>query len=410
MIRRWLISLLFASSLIAALLSVAFMPPPVPLYDTNPGTSGLVSCWDLNEASGTRFQNAGSGSNDLTDNNTVTQNTGLVGNAAQFTAANLETLSKADNASLDPGTNSFTATLWVYFDSFESANVTILSKYGAAGNRSYIIEHTFGSNRMNFSVSSDGTALHTVTANNFGAVPLSTWTFVAVWYDASNSQIGIRVNNSTPNTTSHSGGIYDGNAAFKLGAYLTEYMSGRIDTTNYWSRLLNSSEIDWLYNSGSGRACADIQDPTATPTNTLTPTPTYTLTPTSTATYTLTPSNTPTDTPTATLTPSLTPTWTLTPSDTPTNTLTPTETLTPTPTYTPGGPTITPTFTVTPSPTIDFCVYGIVDDGTDYCIRRTFTYGEMAITGAVLFLGSIVGLAVIVQYLVPKRIADVSDK
>ena len=63
--------------------------------------TNLIAYWKLDEASGTR--NDSKGANHLTDNNTVTQAVGKVGNAAQFTLANSEYLSIADNADLSAG-------------------------------------------------------------------------------------------------------------------------------------------------------------------------------------------------------------------------------------------------------------------------------------------------------------------
>ena len=80
--------------------------------------NGLVSWWDLDEASGTRFDShTANDVNDLTDNNTVTQATGKVGNAAQFTAANLEHLSKSSASNLGADDRDFTWAQWIYLDS-----------------------------------------------------------------------------------------------------------------------------------------------------------------------------------------------------------------------------------------------------------------------------------------------------
>lgn len=81
---------------------------------------GLVSYWKLEEANGARVDSVVASGNDLTDNNTVTQAVGVLGNAAQFTAANSESLSHADNASLGTGDIDFTVASWVYFDSLTS--------------------------------------------------------------------------------------------------------------------------------------------------------------------------------------------------------------------------------------------------------------------------------------------------
>ena len=102
---------------------------------------------------------------------------------------------------------------------------------------------------------------------------------------------------------------------------------------------------------------------TVTPTKTVTPTVTRTVTPT--VTPTNTPTVTPTNTPTKTVTPTVTPTNTPTPSVT--TTVTPTVTTTPTKTVT---PTVTPTKTVTPTvtPTPSFTPFFSISAGTDYTV------------------------------------------
>ena len=73
-------------------------------------TDNLIAFWELEEASGTR--NDAHGSNHLTDNNTVAQGTGKVGNCADFELDNSEYLSIADNAALSVGDEDFTIQAW----------------------------------------------------------------------------------------------------------------------------------------------------------------------------------------------------------------------------------------------------------------------------------------------------------
>ena len=75
-------------------------------------TDGLVSCWDLDEASGTRYD--AYGTNDLTDYNTVGQAAGVNGYAGSFISANSEYLAHSDNADLSTGNIDFTVMAWVY--------------------------------------------------------------------------------------------------------------------------------------------------------------------------------------------------------------------------------------------------------------------------------------------------------
>src|SRR6185437_5439414 len=92
-----------------------------------------ISFWELEEASGTRIDAVTASGNDLTDNNTVTQGTGIVGNCGQFTKVNSESLSRASNASLQ-FTGSWSITAWFLKDS-EPATMIVVAKNNGAGAR-----------------------------------------------------------------------------------------------------------------------------------------------------------------------------------------------------------------------------------------------------------------------------------
>jgi hypothetical protein len=75
-------------------------------------------------------------------------------------------------------------------------------------------------------------------------------------HDATGNTIGISVNAGTVNTTSFSGGIFDGTTAFLIGSRSgATYMNGRIDEVGVWKKLLSASELTELYNSGAGKTC-----------------------------------------------------------------------------------------------------------------------------------------------------------
>jgi hypothetical protein len=327
---RSLIIVLLAAVLIGLLaLPVQAAPLQTP---SNPGTTNLISWWSLDETSGIRYDSHGT--NNLTDNNTVGYQSGIIYNAADFIQANSESLSVSDNTSYDIGTSGFTFCAWSYFSSL-SGYPTILSKI-SSDNFEYEIEYNYPTgSKLNFSVSNDGSVrIGNVTVD----ISINTWYFVCVWFDYGNGT-GIQINNGTPQTASYTGAVRIGTAPFRIGASNNNnFFSGKIDEVVFYKKVLSTDEREWLYNSGAGRQYCEVADScaTATPTNTATNTATNTPTNTATHTATFTPSNTPTNTATHTAT--------FTPSDTPTNTAT--ETLTPTET---GTPTLTPTITRTPT-------------------------------------------------------------
>lgn len=231
---------------------------------------GLVSMWELEEASGARAD--AHGTNTLTDNNTVTQATGKVGSAAQFTSANSEYLSITDNASISTGDIDWWVAAWVYPDSL-TGDPTIASRWNAStGNREYWLGYLSTSGRYALQVSPDGTSSGntTVSANNRGAASTGAWDFVMAWHDSVNNTINIRVNHGTPDPAAHSTGVFDSAATFRLGALisgagsLTEFWNGRMDQAAFGKSpalgiaALADEISSVLYGGGNGVTYAGI--------------------------------------------------------------------------------------------------------------------------------------------------------
>jgi RHS repeat-associated protein len=229
----------------------------------NPGTSGLVSWWSLNEASGMR--NDSYGANHLSDNATVTSTTGIKGNAASFTAASQQYLSIADNASVSVGNIDFTYCGWTYLNT-KTAYRTLVSKWeGTPNNREFYIDYASDSDRFVFGVSSDGNASQiSVAANNFGSPSTSTWYYICAWHDAVANTVNIQVNNGAINSASWTLGVFDGAAPLNIGrngGMIVSYHDGKTDEVTFYKRALTAAERSWLYNNGMGRTYSDLISP-----------------------------------------------------------------------------------------------------------------------------------------------------
>ena len=215
--------------------------------------NGLVAFWKLDEASGTRYDAVGS--NHLTDVNTVGQADGKIGKAALFVAANDEYLSIADNADLSMGDIDFTVALWLYLDNKDDNRYPIGKR--SSTSFEYHLAFPVVTDRLRFYVSSDGTidGLSSVYADSFGSPPTTTWMLVIMWHSADDNKIYIRVNNGPIDSADHSGGVWDGNAQFRLGTLelSVEYLDGRMDAVGIWKRLLTADEQDELWDNGDGK-------------------------------------------------------------------------------------------------------------------------------------------------------------
>jgi hypothetical protein len=345
--RRLLVVLAMPLFLIIAVAS-AFTVQAAPLQQTNPGTTGLVAWWPMNEASGTREDVHGS--SDLTDNNTVLSTTGVQGNAALFVAANTEYLSITDNADLSAGDIAFSIFGWVRRDSATATQV-FWSKFGS--------EYQFYYGSPNVVWRTGGTTLSS------GAPASGAFNFVVMWHDPSTDLIYLQINNGTVVSTAFSSGIPDSTEPFRVGRNSGGfYCDCAVDELAIAKRVYTSDERTWLYNSGAGRSYSDLIAPTATPTSTNTSTPTATSTSTA--------------TPTVTYTPSMTPT----PTNTPTNTPTPTSTA-----------------------TLSISEFGTLPvDGSAYEIRRVVDYGQIGVfTGLIavcLLLVSVLWTLILVALMI----------
>jgi hypothetical protein len=244
----------------------AAVPPATSnfLVDTNNSlSSGLISYWKLEEASGSRTDSKGS--NSLASNG-VTSSVGVKNNAGLFTEASSQYLNTADNSSLSTGDADFTIAGWVYMNSkatFNAAN-TIVGKWNyAAGQREYILFYSgFGApftvDRFQFAVSPDGTNVATVAANALGSPSTGVWYFIVAWHDSVANTVNIQINNGTVNSVATSTGVLDGTSEFDIGRFQSQnYWNGRIDEVGFWKRVLTNTERTDLYNSGNGNTCSN---------------------------------------------------------------------------------------------------------------------------------------------------------
>jgi RHS repeat-associated protein/uncharacterized repeat protein (TIGR01451 family) len=224
----------------------------------NPGVSptGLVSWWSLDETGGVREDSHGT--NDLTDNNTVGSTAGKQSNAANFVAANSESLSIPDNPSLSLNGTNFTIAGWVKFSTLGTAQ-SFISKLGPGAEYQVYKSVNDKIVLMVFSSSGTSTAVastETVTAN--------TWYFVVAQYDGTSLKLSLNAGNFA--SIPHSSGVADGTNLFRLGAHGSgAYTNGMLDEVAVYKRILTQSEITWLYNNGNGRSYSEINPSPGTP-------------------------------------------------------------------------------------------------------------------------------------------------
>ncbi len=223
-------------------------------------TDQLVAFWEL-ESNGTDAHD----DNDLGAQSSPVHVTGKVGNAGDFERGDNDAYTLADNADLSTGDVSFTICAWINHESLggDLENNTFVSKSGGS-HAEYFLYFAGGSGNNVYKFEVYGGSGYTnqgiVVASNFGTPSTSDWNFVCAWHDATNNQIGIQVDNGTPNTAAHSTGVYDSGDAFYIGNdAFNNAFDGLIDQVGFWKgRVLSSGERTDLYNSGSGVSYDDL--------------------------------------------------------------------------------------------------------------------------------------------------------
>jgi len=217
-------------------------------------SSGLLAYWKMDETSGARVDVQGT--HDLAEvNGPISSVSGLIGNAAQLPVPEDGTVGfqTPDDPDLNLGDSNFTIAGWAYIEQ-DTGNLQAFFTKGRITQfkRQYFVFYDGGSDRFQFQVSSNGIALTSLTSSI--AVSLNTFVFVVCWHDSVNDEIVIQINNTTPETLSHSGGIATTDEVVRVGREFSSAFGwpGRIDEVGFWGRILTTQERTDLYNGGAG--------------------------------------------------------------------------------------------------------------------------------------------------------------
>ncbi|MBI2659638.1 hypothetical protein HYX07_00575, partial [Candidatus Woesearchaeota archaeon] len=214
----------------------------------------LIAYWNFNEISGNRADSAGT--NTLVDQNTVTFNPGVQGNAAQFTAANSETLNISDNTDISTGDIDFTLAAWFYLDSYTGNSGFIFSRREAGEAGEYIMDQHDGAGTYAFKVyGSDGGTIGSSISST--KANIGQWYLAIGWHDSVNNEVGISIRpyngSETVNTGATIGAVADSILPLTIGGMRTgNYFNGRIDEAAFWKRVLTAQDRADLFNYGQG--------------------------------------------------------------------------------------------------------------------------------------------------------------
>lgn len=220
-------------------------------------SDNLISHWSM-VSSTTEADDHGA--NDLTayDNPPTTSGPGSL-SARDFEVSTREALYISSATPLNFGDVDFTIAAWANLES-KTTGAVVAKWFYFSSSLQFMLNYNAAADRWRMNVSSNGTSAVTVNADNFGSPTTGNWVLLVGYHDAAANVIGISVNGGTPNTTSHSTGVYAGTSNLYIGAIwdTDTNFDGKIGPVAVWDRVLTSAEITALYNSGSGLTYAEI--------------------------------------------------------------------------------------------------------------------------------------------------------
>lgn len=217
--------------------------------------TNLTAWWALDEASGNALDSHTNGLT-LTDVNTVTSAVGVggVGLARQFTRANAEFFSRADETLLRPGNADWAMCAFVYPDTLGASRI-VASKDDIGTDRNWILNWESATG-LTFRQPIATTL--TISEGTTGA-----WLFLMWWYVLADNKIYMSVNNGTVSNSTLGGSPASGSAPFSIGGRPNggnnQVWDGRIAKVGYWKGYIpTAAQVTGLYNGGVGVSYAQL--------------------------------------------------------------------------------------------------------------------------------------------------------
>jgi len=224
-----------------------------------------ASHWSCDETSGIRYDSNTIIGNDLTDNNTVGSSVGILGNACDFVSASTEYLSITDGDQSGLESDIFSFGVWLK-PGDETTSMPLVSKWSDQ----YQINLDTGGQ---LGIDAKNTGGSFLSKYVDGALDDTAFNFYALTFDITTGVVKIWKNATHLTTVTYSssatGNLKTGTAAFKIGNINTSYFNGEMDEilwdgTQAWS----TTTIENLYNAGVPLDYLPAEEGTTTPTTT----------------------------------------------------------------------------------------------------------------------------------------------
>jgi hypothetical protein len=193
----------------------------------------------------------------LTDNNTVTQATGQVRDAALFTAANSEYLSAADA----PWQLLSTAASWAFWMKPTTVGTlqVVTAKWTYQTDGGWAFRQTTDA-KLTLYIATTANDAGATTGETAAFLSAGTWAHVAIVYDGSGATNAAKLKvwtNGTAQTLSFGGtmptSLRASAGTFHIGQWggsATNYLNGAVDEYMLWNRAITPDEVAEVYANG----------------------------------------------------------------------------------------------------------------------------------------------------------------
>ncbi len=220
----------------------------------NPGTTGLVAWYALDDASSPTTWTDEVGSFDLTKGGTVSSNTAqakLTG-CADFNGTDGVLYNGSFSNTFHQ--SDFTVGAWVRLDA--AVDRSLIGQYGAGDARHWTLYYNGGAESYFELVMRNGAGTR-IAARSATFSTTAEWIFVVATRSGDTLQMyldGV----ASGTTDTFTGTEISQSQRLELGQITTSFFDGKLDEVFIYTKALTAAEISWLYNSDNGRRHSDL--------------------------------------------------------------------------------------------------------------------------------------------------------
>lgn len=187
-----------------------------------------------------------------------------VGNASSYVGTSSETLTATSNTGLQVGAGSYSISLWTNVAAANpcagNSNCILSKADGGFNNREWALGTNFsGGNMFAFGVYINTISGSPQTCTTSTSID-GNWHHIVITWDGS-SALKIYVDNGTPTSCTFTGPSQNSTSNVIVGkdGDSSTFMTGKVDQVVIWKgRVLNSSDVSNLFNSGAGLTWAEM--------------------------------------------------------------------------------------------------------------------------------------------------------